>query len=471
MARFLELIVIFLTVSCVVSGAKTKSSSASSSNTAGTPSSRARRERSLDHWDAETLAFYLKVDPITGKRLEDQEDEYVGHDAAVMFYAQWDQHSHALAPTWDAIATHLKASTVQSHLIMALFDCELNAQHMQLCTAANVLHYPTLLFIGAGTFRDTDVLSRMILGQRSAGPAGIAPLPHTTKFQGNWQYGDAMLDWVRLMQGLSRWHRWTSQHGILRVLRRGLLGLLRPSSVVQRKKKPQTLPVGIPGTSTSSSGSSSSSSSGVLQAQVSLLQQELETSQKETKQVNQAASMSSLLLDGLLVPNNETNEAEIFHQLSQNNGTGWSATETENVTLYTTRTCLMELTLDYCSRISTHVTMDYVNSLNLDEVEPTSLNISEIETTLAQQINDTEPYCAILEACILDDFANQECRPASCPFQQEQACRYVNGCLNKDLLTEYAVALGVVEEGDPFPPPEAAAAAASPPKKKGKWGF
>ena len=98
-----------------------------------------RRERNLDHWDVPTAAAYLGLHPETLKPLpqhaskelpssssdgsgDDTEllDEYVGHDAAVLFYAQWCNNCHAVAPSWDAIATHVKAGARSSKLIMAV---------------------------------------------------------------------------------------------------------------------------------------------------------------------------------------------------------------------------------------------------------------------------------------------------------------------------------------------------------------
>ena len=99
-----------------------------------------RRERNLDHWDVPTAAAYLGLHPETLKPLPqfasaglpssstsdggsaELLDEYVGHDAAVLFYAQWCKNCHAVAPSWDAIATHVKAGSRSSKLIMALFD-------------------------------------------------------------------------------------------------------------------------------------------------------------------------------------------------------------------------------------------------------------------------------------------------------------------------------------------------------------
>jgi len=62
------------------------------------------RENNLDHWDSDTLAYYL--------------DEYPGYDLAVMFYAPWDDYSNQLAPYWNQIAHILDAGTTQSKLIM-----------------------------------------------------------------------------------------------------------------------------------------------------------------------------------------------------------------------------------------------------------------------------------------------------------------------------------------------------------------
>ena len=63
-----------------------------------------KRENSLDHWDSDTLAYYL--------------DNYPGYDMAVMFYASWDQNSRALAPYWNQMAHDMDAGSTQSKIIM-----------------------------------------------------------------------------------------------------------------------------------------------------------------------------------------------------------------------------------------------------------------------------------------------------------------------------------------------------------------
>ena len=181
-----------------------------------------RRERHLDHWDAETLAAYLGLDPETAQPLPENEAGYVGIDASIMFYAQWCTNCHKFAPVWDAIGELVQAGTTKSNLIMALFNCELNDQHIKLCDASGVTHYPTLMFAGAGPYVDSDPISSFVLGGRdkSAGPYGSSPLKRTVKFQGNLNVGDSVLDWIKAMQGLSRWYKWGHMEGgWLKVLR------------------------------------------------------------------------------------------------------------------------------------------------------------------------------------------------------------------------------------------------------------
>ena len=121
-----------------------------------------RRERNLDHWDAETLAAYLGLDPDTAQPLEDA--TYVGIDASIMFYAQWCKNCQKFAPVWDTIGQIVHAGTTESNLIMALFNCELDQQHTKLCDAAGVTHYPTLMYVGAGPYQDTDPITSAVAG-------------------------------------------------------------------------------------------------------------------------------------------------------------------------------------------------------------------------------------------------------------------------------------------------------------------
>lgn len=409
-------------------------------------STKTRRERFLDHLDPETLAYYLGLNPTTLEPLEGADDAYVGYDVAVMFYAQWDQNSHALAPYWDKIGERLRAGSKQSKLVMGLFNCEQDYQHSQLCNKAGVKSYPTMLFIGAGPFHDTDPFTSIVGKDRSAGPAGAAKLPRTVKFQGNWQYTDSLKDWVKAMQGLSSWHKFSNQ-GALKSIRRGILGFF------QTKKKntsSTSLPIGVPGSSAVAST-----------VQTSALEGKLEAAQAEGKLMERAATHASLLLDNVLFP---PANLDAFTTLTETNG--WDKTS-PHAEVQVLRTCVTELSLDYCSRISTKVTNEYLENAmqnGADEIDMS--NIEEIEADLKAKLASIEEYCALYDACYTTEFAAEECRPDTCPFNAV-GCAYLTSCFEKSVQTEYAIAMKLIEEGETFPPEPKQAAE----KDKKGWGF
>ena len=393
-----------------------------------------RRERHLDYWDSDTLAYYL--------------DHYNGYDVAIMFYAQWDRNSHALAPLWSKIATHMDAGSSQSRLIMALFDCELNYQHMELCKALSVTHYPTLMFVGAGPYHDTDPITGAIFGSKSAGPMGPAPVRNAVKFQGNWQYGDAIMDWIRTMQALSNWHTWSTE-GFGKRLRKFFLPHKTPKT---------SLPVGVPGkhesslssmssSSAQTSGASSSSSSSswsenvASTAKVLALESELESTKKENKLYESAVVMTDAKLDSVLFPGKvkgETkNYTDIFELLHQKNA--WDpkdVSKSSDILL----SCALETAMDYCQRLATHVATEMIDEL---EAKGTleSLTLASLEEDAEKRIHIQEPYCKVLEVCLGNGMEGEQCRPKSCPFQDELACRFMTSCLDANIQKEYADAL------------------------------
>ena len=442
-----------------------------------------RRERNLDHWDVPTAAAYLGLHPETLKPLPQHAsaelpssssdgsgdgellDEYVGHDAAVLFYAQWCNNCHAVAPSWDAIATHVSAGSRSSKLIMALFDCEKDAKHMELCVAAGVKAYPTMMFIGSGEFHDTDVFTKSILGKdKSAGPFGATTLPRTVKFQGNWQYGDQLLDWVNIMRGLSSWHT-MSESGPLRGLRNGIFGFLtggkgKRASRAAKLGKEGSLPVGIPPgfqtelRGTGGSVGKSAAAAAIDDAKMKELEQTLNITKKEKELYEKAVTHSSNLLDGMLFPDEENspkNGRDAFSTLTSTDG--WNATtipsdapNDEHPLIL--RSCAMELSIDYCNRLTSRETNAYVELLTaIPESEPFP-ELEEIEQTLVDRVTSKEPYCSLLESCVLSDFADEECRPAQCPFKSEAACAYVDSCFDPSVQTEYGIALGLLTEGE-----------------------
>ena len=387
------------------------------------PKGAVRRERNLDHWDSDTLAYHL--------------DNYVGHDVAVMFYAQWDRNSHALAPIWDKIATLLDAGSNDSRLVMALFDCEANVQSSELCRVAGITHYPTLMFIGSGPFHDTDPFTRLIFGKKAGGIMGPSPVPNTVKFQGNWQYGDAIYDWIRTMQILSNWHLWSTQ-GFGKRLRNFFFAT----------KEPKTkLPIGIPpgglannGPSISSMASSNSAfdTDGMApQSQITNLQYELEKVKGESDILERAVARSSTMLDTLLFSSNN----DVYAMLSSNNA--WEAeTSMENEVL---RTCALEVSLDYCQRIATQVATDIVEELERSgSLE--SYTMESLEQMAKEQIDAKEPYCKVLEVCLSTGLEGEECKPKQCPFKDPMGCRYLESCLDPLLQAEYHEALSLQQQ-------------------------
>jgi len=75
-------------------------------------------------------------------------------------------------------------------------------------------------------------------------------------------------------------------------------------------------------------------------------------------------------------------------------------------------------------------------------------SLDEIEKTLLDSVKSKEPYCSLLEGCILSDFEAEECRPAQCPFENKAACTYLESCFDPSVQTEYGIALGLLSEGE-----------------------
>jgi hypothetical protein len=416
-----------------------------------------RRERNLDHWDAETLAAYLGLDPDTAKPLE--EDTYVGIDAAVMFYAQWCSNCHRFATVWDTIGQLLHAGTTESNLVMALFNCELNQKHTQLCDAAGVTHYPTLMFVGAGPYHDSDPITSAIFGSKASGPYGVTMLPRTVKFQGNLNIGDSVLDWVKTMRGLSTWYKWNHMEGgWLKGIRSLFSNPFRQKA--SRSKTENALPVGIPTGFYASSrtrkgaGAASSTSTYALEKQLKTTQEKLDAVQNQLDETQLATTHAGYLIDSFLFPvtSNSTDTegnvskvpVDIFSIMNETGA--WDVPIHESTVngddeLIILKSCMVDLTLDYCTRFSSKTTIDYLDGLvDLSNSEyPTFI---EMEKQLQTLIEESEPYCAKFSNCYENGFLEREgCRPVTCPFQNEVACRYVAACMSKSVQDEYRDAL------------------------------
>jgi hypothetical protein len=107
----------------------------------------------------------------------------------------------------------------------------------------------------------------------------------------------------------------------------------------------------------------------------------------------------------------------------------------------------------------------------LPKAEQEKADLSALAKRLEDDIKRREPYCVILEGCVLGEFKSPECRPPMCPFQDRAACRYLTSCLFKSMKDDYAKAMGVTREEQAKAPKKDEPAAAKAEKKKGFWGF
>lgn len=381
-----------------------------------------RRQDNLDHWDSDTLAYYL--------------DNYPGYDQAVMFYAKWDTNSHQLAPYWNKHAVTLDAGTTQSKLIMALFDCELNDVHIQLCSAAGITHYPTMMFIGSGPFHDTDPISRILFGKKSAGMMGASPIPNTVKYQGNWQLVESILDWIKTMQALSRWHIWSTE-GFGRRLRTFLL---------PKRKKNEQLPLGIPGgvssfsSSAAAANKNSGTSSGSSDETVAHLEKQVDVWKNATDEMTKVATRAATMMSTVLFGGDST---DMYALLDESKA--WTTIGSYDNLNDIHRACVLETSLDYCQRLADPVATKVVDDLIASKLsEEELLAASEnIEALILDALAKEEPYCAILDECIASEMKDEACRPKTCPFTNDLACRLLVACKDPTILKEYAEALKV----------------------------
>jgi hypothetical protein len=286
---------------------------------------------------------------------------------------------------------------------------------------------------------------------------GDAPIVNTVKFQGNWQYTDAVLDWIRTMQALSNWHMWTT-HGFGKRLR----NFFWPHGKTPNTPVPIGIPAGKQIADNNSGGGPSTPttmSSTADAAEVAALQQTVAALTTSTEQLENIALRTATMLESVLLPMTTQDMFTLMEEAK-----AWTAKDADSPQKEVLRNCLLELGLDYCDRVGVKVASELVNDL---EAAGNTMEEMLAMTTLEQDVVDRlakeEPYCAILNDCILSDMAGEKCRPSTCPFTNPAACSYMTSCLDPELQQAYAVALGLSLE-------EPAAAAAAGSKKSG-WGI
>ena len=272
------------------------------------------RHDHLDYLDVATLTYYIE-----------NTSETLDYDVAIMFYAQWSSHCHTLAPTWDQISRIFKAGTKESKIVFGLFDCEDTKEHEKICQQLHIKQYPTLAYFSMAG-------KKHHLSMRSP--------KHVTQYGGNWQYGDSILDWVKAVMALSQYHRsgWGNK------IRSTIFGSGNKRERNEKNLTSELLPVGIPQSMSDS--------------------HELQSLRKEMNKTVSLAVRTNSMMQVLFLPERDKdfiypmltdynkNYTDMYAMLQGIDAWGKQSIHNTNIVL---RTCVTELTMDYCDRIATHL--------------------------------------------------------------------------------------------------------------------
>lgn len=362
----------------------------------------------IDLFDAETLSYYLQ-------NSNSNNNTQHPYDVVVLYYAQWCQNCRALSPIYIRIAEMLQAGQQQSNLIFGYFDCEANYEHAMVCEQAGITHYPTLQYIS--------------LAPDHRLPDKKLP-PHVTQFPGNWQVGEAVLDWIRTMSFLSQWHR--AAWG------KALRNVLYAKSNSQSQSAQQELPIGLP-------------------PQISN-QIQLQAAEHALNSTRALVTRTSLFVDALLAPmpcspsstshdccmtESTTNVTYTDAYAYLHSTQGWSSmTPSAQVV----RSCVLEAVLDVCQRLQVQIAETWLSQQTpIPQVEYLSQEqLQQFEPETRRMMQTQEPYCLHIEQCLMEQLEPVEvCLPNTCPFQDPYKCRYLTACFADAVQQEYAQALDV----------------------------
>ena len=223
------------------------------------------------------------------------------------------------------------------------------------------------------------------------------------------------------MKGLSTWHKVTN-HGFLKWIRRGISGKSVDVS-------DSSLPVGI----VSNAKSGGSTVDPATKRALKNLKHEVETYKKENDLLAKSALHADVIVDAILF-HSETDDS--YASLYTSNG--WDKGKKEPLSDDgILRSCTMDLSVDYCSRVARNIPPEMLDSVNM----------WEIDTVIYDLLGEVDSFCSKIDMCTRDDFTKNECRPNSCPFTNKEACAYVATCLNSDVQNAYREVL-VEQEKD-----------------------
>ena len=285
-----------------------------------------------------------------------------------------------------------------------LFDCEATIDNQRLCAHVGVEHYPSVLFVGYGSYRRNDFMSNKLLGKKR--------VPERSVMYAGELYFESVRDWVRTMRFFSRLSR---LYG--RMARLLGYGMNRGKEEVTRLDALRR-------------------ENAALKAKAAEAAAEAKKSGKNEQLVAQSVRLAKEF----------GTKGDTFSYLSdrgygrggaQGCGGGANASSSSSLpsnsaayepplsSLHAVKRCVAEVTGQHCD---------------------------------GQGGDRAEPFCDKVEACRLADFESLECRPATCPLHPE-GCLFTSICLHPSIVKAYedASAKGVAKKA----PPKGTSAAAA----------
>jgi hypothetical protein len=330
------------------------------------------RQNNVDFWSSSTLQSHLS--------------KYRGYDSCLMFYEPSSEASQRLSGAFARIAEILEAGTSASSLVMVFFDCTQDDLSASLCSSLHVTKYPTVLYLSEGT------------------PA------NTRAFKGSIDVPEQLRDWIISNRFLTRWDTLDGKiYGAFHAALSAAVRAVVPKSVIGLFAKEQEESVKEIGLSLENDR---------LDGDGAAIAGELEEAYKQ----------SSLLLSSLLAPSSPASQTNDDVFMALHAGMLWDDASSVE------RNCVIDLTLDYCTRV--------VSSLATATPVDESMTNEEYTEVLMEKLSTQEPYCGVFELCFDVDFNSATCRPDVCPFNNNMACKYVNACMDESVLGEYRSIMG-----------------------------
>jgi hypothetical protein len=263
-------------------------------------------------------------------------------------------------------------------LDVVTFDCEATTDNQRLCAHVGVEHYPSVLFVGYGSYRRNDFMRNKMLGKKV--------VPERTVMYTGELYFESVRDWCRAMRFFSR---------LSRVFGRAA----RMLGYVKDNEREESARLDAIRAENAALKASAAEAAAEAAAETKRKAGMSEQSARLTKQYGTKGDAFRFLSEhgyGIAESGSSpetalagTHEATIFN-------VSISA-------LRAVRLCVAEVTAQHCER---------------------------------QGEARAEPFCSKIKACALADFESLECRPATCPLHPD-GCDFASICLNAEIIKAY----------------------------------